>query len=72
MRQVHITYINGPDIEALALTEDEILAAVEAALRAQAAEPFVSSSEEYGRFLRSEQSRWRAVARKANVTLEVQ
>ncbi|MEI6723766.1 MAG: ornithine cyclodeaminase family protein, partial [Betaproteobacteria bacterium] len=35
MRQVHITYINGPDIEALALTEDEILAAVEAALRAQ-------------------------------------
>ena len=35
MRQVHITYINGPDIEALALTEDEILAAVEVALRAQ-------------------------------------
>lgn len=45
---------------------------VQAALRAQAAEPFVTSSEEYGRFLRSEQSRWSAVARKANVKLEVQ
>ena len=45
---------------------------VQAALRAQAAEPFVTSPEEYGRFLRSEQSRWSAVARKANVKLEVQ
>lgn len=45
---------------------------VQASLRAQAAEPFVTSSEEYGRFLRSEQSRWSAVARKANVKLDFQ
>ena len=45
---------------------------VQAALRAQAAEPFVSSSEDYGRFLRSEKARWTAVAQKANVRLEVQ
>jgi alanine dehydrogenase len=32
---VDLTYLNGPDVEALALTEDEILAAVEAALAAQ-------------------------------------
>ena len=30
-------YLNGPDVERLALTDDEILAAVEAALRAQGA-----------------------------------
>ena len=35
MREIHITYLNGPDIEALALTDDEIIAAVEAALAAQ-------------------------------------
>jgi ornithine cyclodeaminase len=35
MREIHITYLNGPDVEALALTDDEILAAVEAALAAQ-------------------------------------
>jgi alanine dehydrogenase len=33
--RVDITYLNGPDVEALALTDDEILAAVEAALAAQ-------------------------------------
>lgn len=44
---------------------------VRAALHAQAAEPFLISPEEYGRFLRSEQARWTAVARKANVKLEV-
>jgi len=35
MQQIHITYLNGPDVEALALTDDELLAAVEASLRAQ-------------------------------------
>jgi len=32
---VNLTYLNGPDIERLALTDAEILAAVEAALKAQ-------------------------------------
>jgi ornithine cyclodeaminase len=35
MRAIDITYLNGPDVERLALTEDEILAAVEASLKAQ-------------------------------------
>ncbi len=35
MREVHITYLNGPDVEWLALSDDEILAAVEASLAAQ-------------------------------------
>lgn len=35
MRQLNLTYINGPDIESLALSNDEILNAVEAALHAQ-------------------------------------
>src|SRR5215470_1244734 len=32
---VNLTYLNGPDVERLALADQEILAAVEAALRAQ-------------------------------------
>ena len=32
---LHLTYLNGPDVTALALTDDEILAAVEAGLAAQ-------------------------------------
>jgi alanine dehydrogenase len=35
MPDIHITYLNGPDVEQLALNDDEILAAVEAALAAQ-------------------------------------
>jgi alanine dehydrogenase len=35
MQQVHLTYLNGPDVERLDLSNDEILAAVEAALKAQ-------------------------------------
>ena len=35
MQQVHMTYLNGPDVERLDLSNDEILAAVEAALKAQ-------------------------------------
>ncbi|HVJ32237.1 MAG TPA: ornithine cyclodeaminase family protein [Terriglobia bacterium] len=35
MQQIHLTYLNGPDIAALALTNDEILAAVESGLKAQ-------------------------------------
>jgi len=35
MQQIHITYLNGPDVETLALGDDELLAAVEASLRAQ-------------------------------------
>lgn len=35
MQPIHITFLNGADVEKLALTDDEILAAVEAALRAQ-------------------------------------
>src|SRR5258706_2140862 len=35
MPGIHITYLNGPDVEQLALDDDEILAAVEAALAAQ-------------------------------------
>ncbi len=35
MPELHLTYLNGPDVARLALTDDEILAAVEAALRAQ-------------------------------------
>ena len=35
MPELHLTYLNGPDVEALALTDDEILAAVESGLRAQ-------------------------------------
>jgi alanine dehydrogenase len=35
MPKIEISYLNGPDVAALALTNDEILAAVEMALRAQ-------------------------------------
>ena len=35
MEPIELTYLNGPDVAALALTDDEILGAVEAALRAQ-------------------------------------
>ena len=35
MKQIHITYLNGPDVERLALSDDEILAAVEQVLHAQ-------------------------------------
>lgn len=35
MQSIHLTYLNGPDIEQLALTDAEILAAVESALAAQ-------------------------------------
>src|SRR5262245_16955863 len=35
MPSIEITYLSGPDVEALALTDDEILAAVEGGLRAQ-------------------------------------
>jgi ornithine cyclodeaminase len=35
VREIHITYLNGPDVGRLALTDDEILGAVEAALAAQ-------------------------------------
>lgn len=35
MPDIDITYINGPDVKALALTDAEIIAAVEEALRAQ-------------------------------------
>ena len=35
MQSIDIAYLNGPDVERLALTNDEILAAVEAALAAQ-------------------------------------
>ena len=35
MREIHFTYLGGPDIEALAMTDDEILGAVEEGLRAQ-------------------------------------
>ncbi len=34
-REIHITYLNGPDVERLALTDDEVIAAVESALEAQ-------------------------------------
>src|SRR3954465_14910048 len=34
-KEIYITYLNGPDVESLALTDDEIIAAVEAALAAQ-------------------------------------
>ena len=34
-RELHLTYLNRPDVEALALTDDEILDAVEGGLRAQ-------------------------------------
>ena len=32
---IHIHYLNGPDVEQVALTDDEILAAIEGQLRAQ-------------------------------------
>jgi alanine dehydrogenase len=35
MQPIHLTFLNGPDIERLALTDTEILAAVEQALQAQ-------------------------------------
>jgi ornithine cyclodeaminase len=35
MQQIDLTYLNGPDVEALSLTNDEILAAVESGLKAQ-------------------------------------
>lgn len=35
MNELHLTYLNGPDVEQLALTDAEILEAVETALRAQ-------------------------------------
>ena len=35
VQQLDLTYLNGPDVERLALTDNEILDAVEAALRAQ-------------------------------------
>lgn len=34
-KEIHFTYINGPDVERLGITDDEILAAVEAGLMAQ-------------------------------------
>ena len=34
-REIYLTYLNGPDVERLALTDQEILGAVEAGLRAQ-------------------------------------
>jgi len=34
-KEIHFTYLNGPDVERLALTDEEILGAVEAGLRAQ-------------------------------------
>jgi len=33
--EIHFTYLNGPDIARLAMTDDEILGAVEAGLLAQ-------------------------------------
>ena len=44
---------------------------VQAALKAQAADPFVLSPEEYSRFLSTELTRWGTVARKANISLEL-
>lgn len=35
MSEIHLTYLSGPDIARLAMTDDEILDAIEAALRAQ-------------------------------------
>ena len=35
MQAIDITYLNGPDVGALALTDDEILAAVEGGARAR-------------------------------------
>lgn len=35
MEPIHLTYLNGPDVERLAMTDDEILATIEAALAAQ-------------------------------------
>ena len=35
MTPIHLTWLNGPDIETLAMTDDEIIAAVEAGLLAQ-------------------------------------
>ena len=35
MKPIHLHYLNGPDVAALALTDDEILGAVESALAAQ-------------------------------------
>ena len=35
MPPIHLHYLNAPDVEALALTDDEIIAAVEAGLAAQ-------------------------------------
>jgi len=35
MREIHFAYLSGPDIAALAMTDSEILGAVEAGLRAQ-------------------------------------
>jgi alanine dehydrogenase len=35
MQQIDLTYLNGPDVAALSLTNDEILAAVESGLKAQ-------------------------------------
>lgn len=34
-QEIHFTYLNGPDVEHLAMTDDEILDAVEAGLKAQ-------------------------------------
>ena len=35
MTPIHVTWLNGPDIEALAMTDQEILDAVETGLKAQ-------------------------------------
>jgi len=35
MPPIYLHYLNAPDVEALALTDDEIIAAVEAGLAAQ-------------------------------------
>ena len=34
-KEIHFTYLNGPDVDRLGITDDEILAAVEAGLHAQ-------------------------------------
>ena len=35
MQEIHFTYLNGPDIDGLAMTDDEVLGAVEGGLAAQ-------------------------------------
>ena len=60
MQEIHLHYLNAPDVEALALTNDEIIAAVESGLAAQGRREAVIAADT---------ARWGKVIRDADIKL---